>query len=318
MIVEQGQGEYYLYRHTRLDNNQPFYIGIGSKHLKTNGLFINYNRAMCAYGRNKHWNNIVNKYNYKVEILLESDDYEFIKQKEIEFIALYGRYWQNGILANVEEGGDHIKKNNWSKITKDNIVPYNKGLKMSEETKKKISEKTKGRPSPLKGRKISEEHRQKLIKNGLERGISNKCRELAGKGQMRKIIQLSLEGNFIKEWESISEAAKNLKTSTGNINLVIKGKKKTIVGYVFVYKEDYNPTKEYSTESCRTSLKVGMYDSNMNLLVEYKNTRDASKKTNLGITKISRVCYYYRNIELGIKNITPRKTYKGFIWKFIK
>jgi len=39
---------------------------------------------------------------------MESDDHEFIKEKEIEFIALYGRksLQKDGILVNFSAGGD--------------------------------------------------------------------------------------------------------------------------------------------------------------------------------------------------------------------
>jgi len=74
----------YIYRHIRLDKNEPFYIGIS----KSN---INYKRAFNTTARNSFWKNIVSKTEYEVEILLESDDYEFIKQKEVEFLSLYGR-----------------------------------------------------------------------------------------------------------------------------------------------------------------------------------------------------------------------------------
>ena len=73
---------HYLYRHIRLDKNEPFYIGVGTKgdykHTKT---ISEYKRAYSKGKRNTFWNNIVNKTGYEVEILLESDDYEFIKQK---------------------------------------------------------------------------------------------------------------------------------------------------------------------------------------------------------------------------------------------
>src|SRR6478609_1889133 len=85
-------GNHYLYRHIRLDTGEPFYIGVGTAP-KNNvfTFFNNYKRAFSHHSRTNHWHNIVNLTDYEVEILLESDDYEFIKQKEIEFIALYGR-----------------------------------------------------------------------------------------------------------------------------------------------------------------------------------------------------------------------------------
>ena len=49
----------YVYRHIRLDKNEPFYIGIGA-HLK---------RAYEKTKRNKFWYNVVAKTEYNVEIL---------------------------------------------------------------------------------------------------------------------------------------------------------------------------------------------------------------------------------------------------------
>lgn len=48
-----------------------------------------YMRANNKSSRNNFWKRIVKKTEYEVEILLESDDYDFIKQKEVEFIALF-------------------------------------------------------------------------------------------------------------------------------------------------------------------------------------------------------------------------------------
>lgn len=109
MIAKQGK--YYIYRHIRLDTNEPFYIGIGIKSEKNNRtISAHYYRAYNKYNRKLFWKNIVNKTNYEVEILLESDDYEFIKQKEIEFIALYGRRdLGKGSLTNLTDGGDGTK-----------------------------------------------------------------------------------------------------------------------------------------------------------------------------------------------------------------
>ncbi len=98
----QNEGKYYLYRHIRLDKNEPFYVGIGTKQKCSE-----YGRAFSKIKRNIFWKRIVEKTDYEVEILLESDDYEFIKQKEIEFIALHGRRdLGKGGLTNLTDGGD--------------------------------------------------------------------------------------------------------------------------------------------------------------------------------------------------------------------
>jgi hypothetical protein len=116
---------HYLYRHIRLDINKPFYIGIGTKPRSFIYHSTEYYRAYNKSSRGNIWKNITNKTNYEVEILLESDDYEFIKQKEIEFVKLYGRINTNtGTLSNLTDGGEG-----------------NTGYILSEETKKKIGEK---------------------------------------------------------------------------------------------------------------------------------------------------------------------------------
>lgn len=52
------------------------------------------------------------------------------------------------------------------------------------------------------------------------------------------ILQYDLEGNFIKEWESVREAAKSLGMSHGNISCVLKKKRKTAGGFIWKYKEN--------------------------------------------------------------------------------
>ena len=90
----------YLYRHIRLDKNEPFYIGIGSD--------ANYKRANSQFGRNKYWHNIVAKTDYEVEILLDNITWDYALNKEIEFIELYGRRINGGILSNITKGGDGV------------------------------------------------------------------------------------------------------------------------------------------------------------------------------------------------------------------
>jgi len=131
MIVEIGN--YYLYRHTRLDTNQPFYIGIGTKpNWNASCQEKMYRRAFTNKKRSDFWKRIVNKYRYKVEILLESSDYKFIKEKEIEFIKLYGRINEGGILCNITKGGDGT--HGFSRTPE---INKNIGLKISGKNNKK-------------------------------------------------------------------------------------------------------------------------------------------------------------------------------------
>lgn len=68
-----------------------------------------YRRAYEKRARNNIWKGIKRKTLCETEILMESDDYDFIKQKEIEFIKLYGRIdLDTGCLSNMTAGGDGI------------------------------------------------------------------------------------------------------------------------------------------------------------------------------------------------------------------
>lgn len=119
----------YVYRHIRLDKNQPFYIGIGN--------VSNYQRAYTTQGRNKIWYDIVSKTEYEVEILFDDLTWDEACLKEIEFIALYGRIADhNGTLANLTTGGDGLRG-------------------MTDYTRRKIS-------ASRRGKKMSPEHLQKM------------------------------------------------------------------------------------------------------------------------------------------------------------
>lgn len=108
-MIRDG-GKYFLYRHIRLDTNQPFYIGIGQKSFDGTTDKSAYPRAFVAgAGRSDHWRRIARKTKYLVEILLESDDREWMYEKEREFITLYGRVdLGTGTLVNHTDGGEGL------------------------------------------------------------------------------------------------------------------------------------------------------------------------------------------------------------------
>lgn len=88
----------YVYRHIRHDKNQPFYIGISKD--------LNYKRAYTSKGRNCLWNKVSKKTEYTVEIMLDDITWEEACKKEKEFIALYKKKTDGGMLCNISDGGD--------------------------------------------------------------------------------------------------------------------------------------------------------------------------------------------------------------------
>jgi len=241
---------HYCYRHIRPDTNVPFYIGIGVKNRKNpNSFESEYHRAFACVGKRRplHWKRVFEKNGGKiiVEILYESTSREEIKNKEKEFIQLYGRIdLGSGTLINKTDGGDG-----------------GKGYKHSEEAKRKISSALTGLIRPpeecLKnslnrigiptGRKAPHLVKINQLRKGVS--ISSEIRDkismtLTGRyrgGENHKavsVIQLTREGEFIKEWPAIKEAERAL--GINNITAVLIGAQKHCGGFKWVYSKNYH------------------------------------------------------------------------------
>lgn len=154
VLLPSGYGRHYLYRYIRQDKNEPFYIGIGTKQKRHT---FSYSRARAKHFGNKILSNIINKVSYEVEILVESNEYETVKEREIEFIKLYGRIdKETGTLANMTDGGDGVVGFACSEERKAKIGKANKGKSRygqdngfygkthSEQSRRQMSERRKG------------------------------------------------------------------------------------------------------------------------------------------------------------------------------
>lgn len=141
-----------LYKHIRLDNNEVFYIGIG-KTIK---------RAYSKKNRNKHWNNIVNKCDYIVEIIDNYNSWEECCLAEKEYIKKYGRRdLKSGTLVNLTDGGQGRLGYKWTDIQKENLSKKNIGKKHNSISIKKISDSLKGNKYSL-GNIVSLENRKRM------------------------------------------------------------------------------------------------------------------------------------------------------------
>lgn len=201
--------KFYLYKHTREDLDEIFYIGIGtiqnSKYKKQK-----YSRAFDKARRTNFWKNVVKKTTYKVEILIESDNKDYIVQKEKELIKLYGRRdLGTGTLVNLCEGGEGITGYLHKQESKDKIAKGNKGKVRSQEAIKKYK-------ACKKGRKVSEETRKKLSYY-----FTNK--------NTKEISYRNSEYTLF--FKSVSEAARYLKLSIGTISRYLKGYRKPKEGF---------------------------------------------------------------------------------------
>jgi hypothetical protein len=209
----------YVYRHIRLDKNEPFYIGIGSD---SNG---NHKRAYQNKDRrNKIWNDIVNKTDYKVDILFDDITIKEAIKKEIEFIELYGRIsFGNGTLANLTDGGDGVS-----------------GYVHTNESKKKMSECRSGSNNSMYGRsgvlapwfgkKWSIESRIKLSKSRI--GKNNPMYGRTGEcAPSSKLVLDTFTGIY---YISCKEAAETIGISYKRLVRYLNGTRKNKTNLIYV------------------------------------------------------------------------------------
>lgn len=77
------------------------------------------------------------------------------------------------------------------------------------------------------------------------------------KGNAKSILQYDLQGNLLKEWDSILEASENLKISQANIRSCCCGQK-SAGGYQWKYKNDNNKIiGEYKKNTYLQGLELG-------------------------------------------------------------
>jgi len=137
--------------------------------------------------------------------------------------------------------------NKGKKRTQEHILNLKKGKKnISQETRNKISKAKKGKPLWEDGRSHSQYYTQE-IKDKISKGNKGKLikKESIDKinyGKSKPILQYDLEGNFIKEWSSIKEAAINLGLKNCEIVSNLKNRQKRTKTHKFKYKYENGNT----------------------------------------------------------------------------
>ena len=147
--------------------------------------------------------------------------------------------------------------------TKSKISKTESGRTLSEYTKNKISESKKGEKHPMYGKHLSEEHRAKISKTEKSKTLTDECKKKIGeahKGKVtseetkkklsevrkgkfvgvenpvaRAVDQYDLQGNFIKRWDCIKDAAEELNICYSKIGACCRGERKTCGGYRWKY-----------------------------------------------------------------------------------
>lgn len=136
-----------------------------------------------------------------------------------------------------------------------------------------------------------------------------KIANFVSEAHKKPVLQYSMKGEFINEYESALEASENLGFGKTSVSNCASGmiRENTLHGYIFIYKEDIDSLsqrlqlceehwKKYKIVQCQGNIVINSFES----------IREAER-----VTGINRVCIR-KNINGDFKHAG------GFIWKKVK
>jgi group I intron endonuclease len=245
-----------VYKITNLVNGK---IYIGSSTSEKDGFKDRINTHIRLLNRKTHYNKHLQSawlkygsHNFKFEIVELIYGKEKIIEREQFYIDFYNvtnpkKGYNKAQIANSQLGFKHSEESKkkmseaakrYSKEISERMKKINTGRKMSDETKEKISNK-------IKGIKRDEKFKEKMKLISQNRVLSDETKKKISdtkKGYISKkriiIIQMDLDGNFIKRWSHAGEAEKELNITKGKISEVCLGKRKTTGGFKWMYENE--------------------------------------------------------------------------------
>lgn len=121
----------------------------------------------------------------------------------------------------------------------------------------------------------------------------------------RKVLQFSLDGEFIKEWDSPTDAAKELCINRKGIYEQLRSPQrlKSSQGYIWRYKDEYNNEPVCSANGSNKR-PILQYSKDGDFVKEWESARSAA--------------LYYKRNDRNITNVCRgfHSTVAGFMWKY--
>lgn len=144
-----------------------------------------------------------------------------------------------------------------------------------------------------------------------EHALIHKSWEYANKFTEKPVYKYSLDGEYVEEYSSASEAARQMNGSQGNISscCVGRGSSKTVYGFQWSYEKHDRiaPIETFDKRRWKNRAKpVCQYSTDGTFIAEYVSAAEAGRITNIESSNIRNCC-------------RGREDYKragGFIWKY--
>jgi group I intron endonuclease len=253
----------------QIDENDRFSGIYALYNIETTKVYVGSSKDIYDRVYGDHYRTLINNSHYNKYLQSafnkDKDSFIFVLLEVVENqnrLIEKEQFWMDSFKSYYPENGYNLAPTAGSMLgfrhsdkTKEKISNFQKGRNHSEETKKKRSESLKGEKCFWYGKTLSQEHIHKIQNSRGEFKQTEEGRKKiseALKTRVRKkesydkiadklsitILQYSKNGDFIKEWKSIAEAAKSLNISRGNIGSVLHGKRNSSGGFKWKFKSE--------------------------------------------------------------------------------
>ena len=223
--------------------------------------------------------------NFRIEVI-EKCENEILREKEMYWIKYFNSFGEHGYNKNI--GGDGLHYYDEKEIYK----MWDEGCTFKEILSKYGMDK-----SCL--RKILNKY-EPFLEQRKDRYFESRSRI---KHKSRPVNQYALDGTFIRTFDSVKEAAREIKKSPMGIVKACKGITKSGISNGFRWKYVYE--NQTNVPTINKKVPVFQYDINGNYIEKYDSLADTARKT--GVNQ-SGLC---QAIKKGV-------VYKGYFWKTTK
>lgn len=261
--------KYYVYEWYILETDEVFYVGKGCRR-----------RAGNIVSRNKFFKDMYYSHKCKYRKVYNNLTEQQAYEKEIELIKFY-RENTSYRLTNICDGGEgsdgkiFCKKVLQLNLDGEIIEKFDSITEAGEKTNTDLSCISKCCLNRSKYKSANgfiwvyeEEYLDKQHIYSNERDIG------------KPVLQFDLNGNFIREYNSIYEASKKTNILNHHIRNCCNNKTKTGCGYIWIFKSKYEPKYPLNYNNPKKPKSIIMKDLNDNILGEFDSINSANNFIN--------------------------------------
>ena len=122
------------------------------------------------------------------------------------------------------------------------------------------------------------------------------------------VCQLTLDGHLVKIWDSLADIRRDSEYNVPNIEQTCRGINSQSYGYLWVFKKDYDPSKEYHWKPSNNYKTIVWLDDSNSIIKEFISIKDASIALKIDRKTVRDTC---NNVWKNPKfNLKFKKDYK--------